>query len=133
MRRMPKGHAMQAALIATTLALAVFPARESRASTDQPENSRTPVLGVGEDGEVIEEWVPESEYRERFGESLRVVAASSEAGLNTAGSNSRFWPLRTIVIGIGGAIEAGVGPIWKIKVSPRFKLAFTNEKEAALP
>jgi hypothetical protein len=91
------------------------------------------MLGVAEDGSEIETTIPESRYKEQLKKALHSVQDSTLAVLQRNSVKAPSWLLRTVVVGLGLKMEFGVGPIVQVGVLPRFRLAFTNNKEPSVP
>ena len=66
--------------------------------------------------------------------AMREILRDVHQGARLLAKNPGFTAtaLCTLVIGIGASAEAGIGP-FKLGVVPRFREAFTNSSEPALP
>ncbi|HEY8278614.1 MAG TPA: hypothetical protein VIH99_03255 [Bdellovibrionota bacterium] len=43
------------------------------------------------------------------------------------------WLLRDVAVGIGFALEVGLGPIWSTTIAPRVRFVFSNSTSPTLP
>lgn len=91
-----------------------------------------PILGLDDAGNPVEVKLTAQEYAERLQASMLTVQDSTAAALASR-APTPGWMLRTAIVGVGVGVEVGVGPIWKIKAIPRFRLAFSNSKDPVLP
>jgi hypothetical protein len=91
-----------------------------------------PMVGLDDDGNVVELKMNGKDYTEQLGAVVTAMHDSASEAL-MARSTRKGWSLRTFVLGVGVGFEVGLGPIIKMKATPKFRLAFTNQKEPALP
>lgn len=90
-----------------------------------------PVLGIDENGALIEKNIPSGEYSKQLGKVLFSVQDSTLPILEQ--KNAHFgWQLRTVVVGLGISGEGGIGPI-KFGGVSRLKIAFTDSIDPPLP
>jgi hypothetical protein len=98
----------------------------------QAGGEKVSLIGMDETGNPIELVLDKKDYADRV---QAVTAAVSESTLGAMNRKSlqEKWALRTVLVGVGVGLEAGFGPIIKVKVLPRFRLAFSNSTDPALP
>ncbi len=89
-------------------------------------------IGIGADGESIDEPVDGAAYGKEFSAIIGSVSDSSLAALNRPATKNH-WKLETLVVGVGVGMEFGVGPILKIKATPRLRVVFSKSADPVLP
>jgi hypothetical protein len=89
-------------------------------------------IGIDPDGAPVTEAVDPGGYTRDFGAIVGSVSDSALPVLNRAGPKSA-WKLQTLVVGVGVGAEFGIGPILKIKASPRLRMVFSPGEDPALP
>lgn len=92
-----------------------------------------PMLGIAEDGSPIEIFVPESTYQERLTQAVVSLQEATLPILEQKSQTSTDWMLRSVVVGLGVRIDIGLGNLIRFGIIPRFRLAFSNHKEPAIP
>jgi len=92
-----------------------------------------PMVGIAEDGSPIEVLVPVSSYQQKLTQAVVSVQQSTLPVLEQKTQSSMGWMLRTAVVGLGVKLEVGLGPLVKFGILPRFRLAFTNNREPSVP
>jgi hypothetical protein len=101
------------------------------------EHESITLIGQDENGEAIEIPMAKGEYMKRLRTVSASVVDSAIPALAQASSavaaKAPKWMLRTFVVGVGVGLEAGLGPIIKIKAVPRFKLVFADSVDPILP
>jgi hypothetical protein len=94
------------------------------------------LVGIDSNGNSVETTLSSDEYLKRLSGAMEAVTSSTLEGLRQTRplfKGSKPWKVRTVVVGVGAELEAGVGPILKLKAAPRFKLAFSDSNDPALP
>jgi hypothetical protein len=89
-------------------------------------------IGLAEDGSAIEEEIDSAAYTKELAAIVSTVSDSSLPVLNRENPRTP-WKLETFIVGIGVGMEFGIGPILKLKATPRLRLAFTRSADAVLP
>ena len=89
-------------------------------------------IGIGPGGETIDEEVDASTYGKEFQAIVGSVSDSSLEALNRPDSK-KHWKLQTLVVGVGLGAEFGVGPVLKVKASPRLRVVFSRSTDPVLP
>jgi hypothetical protein len=89
-------------------------------------------VGIDESGQPIDEAVDSGQYRKEFRAIVDSVADSSLGVLNRPATPAR-WQLQTLVVGVGVGMEFGVGPILKVKATPRLRVVLSRSDDPALP
>ena len=93
-----------------------------------------PLVGLDKDGKTIETSIAPVEYVSRLSTATESVLSSTVEALGkSASAAAKPWKVRTIVVGVGAELEVGVGPILKLKAVPRFRVAFSDSDDPALP
>jgi hypothetical protein len=92
-----------------------------------------PVVGVDDQGQVIESYVPEVLFKERLTTAIQSVQDSTAKAIKKQIHTPTHWMLRTVVVGLGINMEIKAGPIIKLGALPRFRVAFTNAVEPSVP
>ncbi len=90
------------------------------------------MIGLDEKGSPVESIMKKREYTERLAAISTAVNESAVVAMSRQ-ENKASWGLRTLAVGIGVGLEAGLGPIIKVKMTPRFRLIFSNLAEPILP
>ncbi len=91
------------------------------------------MIGIDEQGQAIEIFVPEVVYKDKLQTAIQSVQESTTKAIQRQSSQVSNWMLRTVVVGIGVNMEIKVGPIIKLGALPRFRIAFTNAVEPSVP
>jgi hypothetical protein len=91
-----------------------------------------PLVGLDDDGRPIEVKIKGKDYTEQMEAVMATVSDSVLPALASRGA-ARAWALKTVVVGIGVGFEVGLGPIIKLKATPRFRLAFAKDVDVVLP
>lgn len=102
-------------------------------SSTQTFAQEVPVIGVDEEGKVIENFVPEMMFKERLTSAIQAVQDSTAKAIKKQNLIPSKWMLRTIVVGLGVNMEIKAGPIIRLGALPRFRVAFTNAVEPSVP
>ena len=91
-----------------------------------------PVITQDDQGVPIETIVSRQEYTRRL---ARLVAATQESVMPAlkAARERQGWKLRTVVVGVGLNASLGLGPIFTLNATPRFRLGFSNNNDPAFP
>ena len=90
------------------------------------------MIGLDEKGSPVEKLMKKKEYTERLAAISTAVNESAVVAMSKQ-DDKPSWGLRTLAVGIGVGLEAGLGPIIKVKMTPRFRLVFANLAEPILP
>jgi len=91
-----------------------------------------PLVGIDKAGSPIQIFVPKKDYQKKFSQLISSVNDSTMPVLEKRNLFQK-WSLRTIVVGISVTLEAGFSPIFKLGLLPRFRILFSNSKDAVLP
>lgn len=89
-------------------------------------------IGIRADGAEIDEVIDTETYAKELRAIVGSVSDSSLAVLNRENRRNP-WKLETLVVGIGLGMEFGVGPVLKLKATPRLRCAFSRSSDPVLP
>jgi hypothetical protein len=89
-------------------------------------------IGIDNDGNAIDEPVDAASYSEEFQAIVGSVSESALPVLNRS-TTAKRWQLQTIVVGVGLGMEFGVGPLIKIKATPRLRVLFSRTDDPIVP
>jgi hypothetical protein len=101
--------------------------------TSSAYSNDVPVIGIDEQGKVVEEFVPEVLFKEKLSTAVQSVQDSTAKAIKKQIQVPGRWMLRSIVVGLGVNMEIKAGPIIKLGALPRFRVAFTNAVEPSVP
>jgi hypothetical protein len=93
------------------------------------------LVGLDENQQGVEAALSSQEYLDRL---TNAVSAASDSTLEALGrarlesKAAKSWHVHVVLVGVSAEVEVGVGPL-KLKVAPRFRLAFTDLDDPALP
>lgn len=91
-----------------------------------------PLIGLNRDGKQVSVSVSQSDFEKQMKEIATSVHESAMPAL-LQHSRGHYWMLRTLVIGVGLQLDAGLGPILSITTKPRFRLVYTNSSAPFFP
>lgn len=90
-----------------------------------------PLVGLDKNSNPVETFLSKPEYTRRLNTAVTAVNRSALPALSHQTQSSGY-ALRTAVIGMSINAEIGIGP-FKIGAVPRFRVAYTNSADPALP
>ncbi len=91
-----------------------------------------PLLGLDDSGEFVERFASDRQ----FAEELRLATAQVRESTFLALRDARHEPtdtLRTVAVGLGFNLSAGLGSVVSIGVSPRVRFIFSNSQVPVVP
>ena len=94
------------------------------------------LVGLDQGQNSVETSIPADEYLRRLSTavaSVRDTTFEVLARRDTPPKALKPWNVHTVVVGVGAELEAGVGPVIKVKAAPRFRLVFSDSDDPALP
>jgi hypothetical protein len=91
-----------------------------------------PIITQDEQGVPIEAVVSKQEYSRRLSRLVEATQQSAMPALQAL-KEKQGWKLRTVLVGVGVSLGAGLGPILQVNATPRFRLAFSNNSDPAFP
>lgn len=97
-------------------------------------SSEVVMVGLDEQNQPLTVEVPRAKFvgnltsavKDVNGAAIQAITARSE-------KEGGKWLLRSVVVGVGVNAEAGVGPILRVGVLPRFRLGFSYAREPSFP
>lgn len=90
------------------------------------------IVGLDSKGKPMDFFVDPKQYSDKLGELLSSVSDSTMPVLQDL-PESKKWGLRTVLVGLGLNMEAGIEPILKVSASPKLKVVFSNSKKPSIP
>ncbi len=90
------------------------------------------LLGLDEKGSPVSQIVNKKEFSQRLTVITDAVNESALTAMSRQAAQAT-WDLRTFTVGIGASLEVGLGPIIKVKGTPRFRLVYSNLEDPITP
>jgi hypothetical protein len=95
-----------------------------------------PIVGIDKNRQPFLKNVPSQEYQSRL--AAMILGADSNIQPALARQTCPLpkksgWLLRTVAIGIGAGVEAGLGPIIHASAKTRIRLVYTNSTNPVFP
>ena len=95
-----------------------------------------PVVGLDENNQSVVRNIPSGQYSDSLKTVLFSVQGSMlpllENGCQKA-PRQGSWALRTVTVGVNAGIQGGLGPIISLTGKARFRVVFTNQRNAVYP
>ena len=91
-----------------------------------------PMVGLDEKGSPIEIFVPKKSYQNRM---TNIVSELWRTTCSVLDRHAKIgpWMMRTVIVGVGGTVETGFDPVFKVGATARLRMAFSNSSDPALP
>jgi len=113
----------------------------ARHSQEATSDDSIAIIGLDQEGQAVTKWVPKKIWNDHLLGSLNAVQDSLRPSLLRLDENAyiknnesfKAWELRTIAIGVGLNAQFGLGPLFSVTLSPKFKLIFSNSRNPVYP
>ncbi len=92
-----------------------------------------PMVGLDDSGNEVTFETSDSEYSDRLTSILSSVDGSVRESMRSASDSPGHWLIRSFSVGIGLGVEVGIGPIIKVKASPRIRMIYSNSQDPVIP
>lgn len=91
-----------------------------------------PMYGLDDSGHFVERYTSEWQFKDELRKASTQVAESTFTALQSSPAD-RSGSLRSVIVGLGFNLQAGLGPIIAVGVSPKVRFAFSNSKKPIVP
>jgi hypothetical protein len=96
-------------------------------------NTEIPMVGLDSEGNPVEFTMEKGTYIKNLSDGIRATEAATLNALEKRPSSTSKWTLRTIVVGMGVNLEAGLSKVFKLSAMPKFRVLFSKDKDPVTP
>ncbi|MCB0365749.1 MAG: hypothetical protein H6624_01945 [Bdellovibrionaceae bacterium] len=94
--------------------------------------SGIPLLGLDDEGDYYNYFVEDEEFSGHLSTTLDTVNDSFMESVRLTNGEGT-WHMRTVAVSLGFVLEAGLGPVIKGGMTPKFGVVFSNSKKPVIP